>query len=308
MKTLLEYLKQDCDKNMRWLRAHPLKGCLFSAALGYFVATTALMFAYETQCACRWIAIGFLAATFVTWQTVFHLDLKKLSTVLVVAALLAAPASLRAGEPQPAPIIGRAVAVAVIAGGTWATYHIVKFCKRHFGKEQNTNAPPEEFVVAGPGEYGAAFSWTEDGYCQAKRQSQHTPPVGLTISITVQSASKATLTARGGAGPQFIQDLPALQAQLAAHGLPLFATAGQTEDYERDRQPCDPEQVPLSIDWATKTIRHGAGGVLVQVEQSIDLVTWQPLAQLNVVPGSTLNVEDASDDGMQFYRVHVSEP
>jgi hypothetical protein len=184
---------------------------------------------------------------------------------------------------------------------------MIQFCKKHFGKDdKSTNSPPAEFVIAGDApESGAVFSWTEEGYCTQARQTA--PAVGLTLHITVPSASNATMTASGGAGDQYVQDLTGLQGELDAHGLPLFPTVEPTEFYEQNRHPCEPEQTRLSIDWPTKTIATG-GPLLLTLEGSPDLSLWEPVLRLKVIPGARVEVQDATEDGMQFYRTTIEQP
>ena len=73
-----DYWQKGVNDLLRWLRAHPLKGCAFSAALACLTTLTGALFAEDSACACRGIAAGLLVVTFTAWAIMFTLDNKKL--------------------------------------------------------------------------------------------------------------------------------------------------------------------------------------------------------------------------------------
>lgn len=288
----------------RWMRAHPLKALCFTVA---FLACGALWAEVEWP-----MAAGFTFGTWLVFELCVRVDLRRMVALALAAALLTTPLHAAEAEPQPAPIVGRAVAVVVIVGGGWVIVKLRNFCKRHFPRGQ-TNAPPQEFQVAGEvGEYGALFNYELAGSCevQAERgvvgsQPQRPVPTVFTLAIIAESTTNVSVTMRADVGEQFVQDVTGWSEEMASHG--LFTFGHETASYERNRHPCDAEQVPIKFDPDTRTVTLEPGGIVVTVEHSADLRQWEPLLIINVAQGTRLLVPDASE-GMAFYRVSVKEP
>lgn len=299
MKEAMKELKQ-------WMHLHPIKACVFTAD---FLVCGILW--HETD----WrFALAMTFAVWLVFEFCVRVDLRCMASLLVGAALITTPV-LRAEEAQepevqPAPIVGRAVAAVVIVGGGWVIVKLVNFCKRKFPRGQ-TNAPPEEFRVAGEvGEYGALFNYDLPGSCevQAERgvvgsQPQRPVPVVFTMRIVAESTTNVSVTMRADAGEQFVQDLAGWSEEMTGHGFDVFATAS----YERNRHPCEAEQVPIKFNPDTRTVTVEPGGIIITVEHSADLKAWEPLLIINVAQGTRLLVPDASE-GMAFYRVSTREP
>lgn len=290
----------------QWLRAHPWKAAAFFVL---FVISGALLAAGLTG-----LGLCLLIYGYVAWAVVFTVDSMRLLSVLLIAGLLAAPA--QADEPEPAPLIIGGVVVIGIAGIGFVGYKAYKACKRIAAK-RSTNAPPEElrgenhpmFFPAGSGEYGAAFSFGLDSTCAPDVLRPPPGPflprehVTFTLNIDVVSTSNAVVTVRADVGEEYSQTFPEFQQEMAGHGLIVSTSPFMEASFERNRHPCSAEEVPISMDWETRIIRNGSGGVLVTVERSADLRTWEPLIRTDVEEGSKLCVEDYSNDGAGFYRV-----
>lgn len=289
------------------MQAHPFK------AVGFTVSFLA--------CGALWAEVAWplaAAVTFASWlvfELCVRVDLRCMVPLLVAAVLATTTTSAKADEPEVAPgaVVGRAVAAAVIVGGGWVVYKLVNFCKRKFPRGQ-TNSPPEEFRIAGekgePGEYGALFNYDLPGSCelQAERgiigsQPLRPAPTVFTMRIVAESLTNVAVTMKADVGEQFVQDVTGFQGELSGHGFDVFATSS----YERNRHPCDAEQVPIKFNPDTRTVTLGSGGIIITVERSDDLRRWEPLLIINAPWGTRLLVPDASD-GMAFYRVSAMEP
>lgn len=278
---------------LQWCRLHKIKFALL------VICAIACGFAL---CSNLTLGFVFLALLYGVWAVIYTLDTNNFLSLLIAAGLLSAPAT-RAQKFEPAaPLVIGGIVVIVAAGLGFVGCKAVKRCNKIAkGREhQLTNESP--FRVAGEaGEYGAFFAWSEPGYCAAERLVPVAPTV-FTLTISVQSASNATVTCTASTGHEFVQSWESFTEELAGHGLAVTAGLNHSS-YERNRHPVHAEQVPIAFNFATRTATVGRGDVLVTVERSTDLREWNALCALNVEAGSVpLRIEDASS-GAQFYRV-----
>lgn len=232
---------------------------------------------------------------------VFWINKKLMALTLMITMVLGVE-PIKSQEPLPLVIIG---GVVILGLGGIIGCRAYRKCERI--SKTKTNSWPEEMqfqAAASPGEYGANFSWVEEGFCYAERATPIVP-VATEIRIVVHSTSNATVTVTAKAGHQHVQSWTEFMEELEGHGLP--SVNGESSSWARNRHPVPAENVPITFDFETRTATIGAGGVLVTVERSADLRQWAPLLKVNVEEGSDpLSVEDATDIGAQFYRVTLT--
>lgn len=224
---------------------------------------------------------------------------RKLMALTLMITMVLGVGPLKSQEPLPLVIIG---GVVIIGLGGIIGCRAYRKCERI--SKSRTNSWPEEMqfqAAASPGEYGANFSWIDEGFCYAERATPKVP-VATEIRIAVHSTSNATVTVTAKAGHQHVQSWHEFMDELEGHG--LSSVHGESSSWARNRHPVPAENVPITFDFNTRTATIGSGGVLVTVERSADLHQWSTLLKVNVEEGSEpLSVEDATDTGAQFYRV-----
>lgn len=278
---------------IQWAKLHPFK--------------LICLVAYSALCGVVWesfdATIGMLMAVlgYGAWSLVYIIDSNKLLCLLVALSMLS-----NAPRAKAAPLVVGAILIVVVGGGAIIGCKVVKKCSKIAGNRdrQLTNESP--FRVAGaPYEYGALFAWSEPGYCAAERLLPVAPTV-FTLNISVESVSNATVTCTASTGFEFVQSWESFMEELAGHGLAVTAGLNHSS-YERNRHPVHAEQVPIAFNFATRTATVGRGGILVTIERTDDLTTWEPLMKMDVEPGTPLRIEDVGSEQC-FFRIQLSKP
>lgn len=212
----------------------------------------------------------------------------KTTSLILVAALLAAP--IHAEQPRPVvqPKGGAAAAgvVVVVVGGI-VMYCVIKFCKKKFPK--NTNPPPANAAMNT--QYGAAFSVS--GSCDNEGEDGEAVSFFVTLSPDGRLSTQAQASA---------QDLTSMKSQVASNGLSMVPVLG-AKSYSMNGQPIQADQSPIKYDGVARVVTVGAGGQMVRIERSKDLRVWESMGTVNMPAGNTLQIEDASQQGQMFYRI-----
>lgn len=287
------------------IRRYPVTACVvcsfLTAFLSAIVVTDAIGYSVAAAPPDLISYMFFAGMMLVVGAGVFWIN-RKLMAIMLTLVMLFNSEPLKSQEPLPLVIIG---GVVIIGLGGIIGCRAYRKCERI--SKSRTNSWPEEMqfqAAASPGEYGANFSWVNEGYCYAERATPITP-VATDIRIVVHSTSNATVTVTAKAGHQHVQSWHEFMEELEGHGLP--SVHGESSSWARNRHPVPAENVPITFDFETRTATIGAGGVLVTVERSADLRQWSTLLKVNVEEGSDpLSVEDATDTGAQFYRVTLT--
>jgi hypothetical protein len=187
-------------------------------------------------------------------------------------------------------------------------YRLVKFCQEKFPKEdKGTNS----LAFSADEEYGASWSYSSYGYCyESAFQRASAPEDDATtfhLDVLVGVGGTIYTTMKAVRGPETVQTFAEFQAEVAAHGLVLADHAEGEPHYERNRITCDGENVPLAIDYLSKTIIHSTGGIMrnVTVARSTNMKDWSPLMTTQVSEGTGFRVVDTTREGQMFYRVTV---
>lgn len=277
-----------------WICHHPTKAIvLFAFAV----------LAGVVMCESFVLGLCVLTLTYGVFVLVFYYDTLRLLSVMLALSLV--PCA-RAQDFKPAaPFFLGGLVILVGVGLGFVSCRAIKACRK-IGASK-TNLPPEQFQVAGVGEFGGAFFWPETDPCYAERLVPVAPTL-FALTIAVESVSNASVTATASTGYEFVQSWGEFTEEMGHHGLVVPSSPALSASYERNLQPCDPELVPITMDWRTRTATVGRGGVLVTIERSDDLKTWEPLLRIEVEPGGLpLLVEDVSDGGQSFYRVTTSK-
>lgn len=211
----------------------------------------------------------------------------KTTSLILVAALIAAP--MRSEEPRPVqPKAGpAAAAVVVVVIGGFVIWKMIRFCKRKFPK--NTNGTPGNAMMNT--RYGAAFSVS--GTCDNDGEDG----TGTSFYVMVSPSGNVQTVSSS-----FVQDLKATQSQVASNGLSMVPVVGASS-YSKDGQPIPEGQSPIKYDGVARVVTVGAGGQMIRIERSKDLKEWESMGTVNMPAGHTLQIEDASQQGQMFYRV-----
>lgn len=240
------------------------------------------------------------AAIYALWCLAYARNTRRLLCVALAASMLAVPRQAHAIQYALGGVV-----LLVSAGVGFVGCRAIN-CARRVARPVKTNTPPEEFRVAGEGEYGAAFFWGESCYSERRTTNAEPVPVRFTLNIFVESVSNITTTLSGDVGSGFAQSLDEFKEELNACGLSMPVAPVAFEAYARNRHPVEAEAVPIKFDWNTHTATIGHGGVTVRVDSSADLEHWRPIMTLDVEAGQRLDVSDATESGACFYRVTLS--
>jgi hypothetical protein len=155
---------------IKWIRFRPILTILFVMVLSSMA--TCLAFRGD------WLFYGGLAYTILALfigYLIFR-DAAKIMLIAFLASCLVIPVQAQEQKNRPTEVeiaaaggcAAAAVAVVVIAVGGYCVYKIVKFCQKHFPKEEkkDTNKVDRvEFNLAESDSYAAAWNFGEMGSC-----------------------------------------------------------------------------------------------------------------------------------------------
>lgn len=219
-------------------------------------------------------------------------------TILLIASLIGG--YLPAAEPEPLPLVVVGGLIVIGVGGC-AIIRKAQKCGDKIAKARSNALEQVEFVPAGGLSYAAYFSWGESGYCVEERLLG--PPTTFTINLVVGQKPVISATQTWAT----VQSWDSFKAESAEIGIQVSDGLAPHESYSANLKPCFAKEVPVRFNHQTKTVTLGAGGVLVKVERSQDLRTWETLMRIEAEPGQELQISDATRGESGFYRVVTKE-
>ena len=283
-----------------WIAGKPITAFLLAALFG----------SLPTAAGLRPDWIPYLGVLFCLSLLAMVFSMWKFTGPFILA--LAIVFNARPAEPDPQPAVPIGAAFVVICVGGFCVYKLVKFCQEKFPKDNGGSNSLTGFSATSSDEYGASWAFNSYGYCYepafqlASVENDDATTFNINVMVEAGGSLRTSMSAVSGVGT--FQTFSEFQAEVAAHGLVLSDHSEASPHFERNRVPCDGEDVPLYIDPILRTITHSTGGTMrsIVVERSMNLVDWSPFLTTTVSEGTGFRVVDTTREGQMFYRVMVS--
>lgn len=272
---------------LAWARRHPIATALLVATEVLLGAVTAVlppeafgvMVVFIIAIAVWWVAFGWFG--------------DKLG--LPLALLLLLPSPSKADEQ---PILPWVIGGVVLVGGSYVAYKVVRFCQHHFPPPP-TNDTPAQVYGAGD-DYAAAWTYAPSGSCQDAPKTLQEPPGGvLAIEVWPEGSELRSVAYTASQGPSV--DFGTWEAGLSSVGLAMNSQ-GYGQSFSLNGVPVCASEVPIAFNPSANFIAIGYPGWTVSIEESGDLLTWEPLVTVSLPLGKRLRLEDVGQPGAVFYR------
>lgn len=296
MKTAFRELHQ-------WVKANPLKACLFSALTGILATWDGtrpyLVWTDLIPWVAFWIIIN--AVCMFGW-------LRKLFLFAMIFSFLCPTQSKAAEKPQSA---GIAAAVVVVVVGGVVIFKVVQFCQNHFPRNEMppTNAPSSlEYTDF----YAASMTYSAMGNCYVPQTNSllamETPATVFEFSggfiDTGDGFEFRMVPTRKAVESSGSVDLMEFNSELVPWGIHLGS--GGESFFGLNGSPCAPEDIPITFSQSSEEpvvdVAVGDWVRTVVFEKSGDLKEWKPMLTMTISAEQQVRFSDAGTSATMFYR------
>lgn len=255
-----------------------------------------------------------------------HQNRSKIAAKLMALGLIASMATQQAHAfdprllrpPQPTSPVhqqsaGAAVGLIIIGGGGVFIWWLTKKCQQYFGPNSHTNAINRRLDEFGYIEDYISPGGTCPGLAGYNETSLDTRQANYQVTLYLDHNGTASLSGGGivptnrlGSGAEFaksLMDYTGIQGLGGMRGDPHFS---------RGNEPIEYGESPIYRDW---------DGTLVILDTNYwsypdDVVTversaspegpWEPVIAARIPRGTTVELHDSSEGGIQFYRCRAA--
>ncbi len=305
---MMNYLKTGIRLLTLWLRLHPyLTTLLLSLTVGGAVG--AEMAAPNSA---NWLV--WCLACFILFAFLFLVDVKKLTSLLLIAALATIPIDAAPAEdikPAAGPTVALGIGLGVLVGTGYVAIRIVRICakrKKYTPPTNDTDRADMFLPAADADKYAGLANFDNPDYCiEPAAESPEDNAFEIKAMVVIDHDWKASIeimSSRHYSSSQLV-DFDQFNTGLAEWGIAWNGIRNERQ-YAKNGQAVSESEVPFILTdvgpvfYPDREVFH----VLVETATALgEHANWIPLLHTWVPAGLPIIINDTPQGDQSFYRL-----